>query len=87
MNSDSGTGRTVVTEQGEKQGDFKHPEVAYRVRPKVIQTAKPNRTDKLQRLISYLLSINDQKFTGYIKVNFTQGSIGRIEKFEEILSK
>jgi hypothetical protein len=29
--------------------------------------------------------LTEQQFTGYIKVNFTQGGIGRVEKFEEIL--
>jgi NADH:ubiquinone oxidoreductase subunit E len=42
---------------------------------------------KITRLVEYLQSIQDQNFTGYIKVNFSQGSVGRIEKFEEILSK
>ena len=27
------------------------------------------------------------EFTGYIKLNFSQGAIGRIEKYEEILKK
>jgi len=27
----------------------------------------------------------DIKFTGYLKVNFSRGTIGRVEKFEEIL--
>ena len=42
---------------------------------------------KMKRLMEYLQGIQDQNFTGYIKVNFSQGSVGRIEKFEEILSK
>ena len=29
----------------------------------------------------------EKKFTGYIKLNFTRGRIGRIERFEEILKK
>jgi hypothetical protein len=37
--------------------------------------------------MAYLDSIRGQNFTGYIKVNFSQGSIGRIERFEEILRK
>ena len=45
------------------------------------------RQNKLTRLIEYLTSIQENKFTGYIKVNYSQGSIGRIERFEEILSK
>jgi hypothetical protein len=27
----------------------------------------------------------DKKFTGYIKINFTSGTVERVEKFEEIL--
>jgi hypothetical protein len=88
MNSESDIGRSSETDKtAEKQDGFVSPEVAYRVRPKMVRAARPGRTDKLKRLINYLLDIDDQKFTGYIKVNYSQGSIGRIEKFEEILSK
>jgi hypothetical protein len=41
--------------------------------------------EKLSRIIELMKALADEKFTGYIKVNFTQGGIGRIEKFEEIL--
>jgi hypothetical protein len=44
--------------------------------------AKP---EKLARLLEIMKLLADEKFTGYIKVNFSQGGIGRIEKFEEIL--
>lgn len=40
---------------------------------------------KLDNLIHYLQYTQASEFTGYIKINFSQGSIGRIEKFEEIL--
>ena len=43
--------------------------------------------DKLSRLWSVINGLITSEFTGYIKLNFTQGSIGRIEKFEEILKK
>ena len=43
--------------------------------------------EKFQRLVDLLEVVRDQNFTGYIKINFTQGSIGRIEKFEEILKQ
>ena len=43
------------------------------------------KTLKLVRLMEVMKSLADEKFTGYIKVNFSQGGIGRIEKFEEIL--
>jgi hypothetical protein len=48
---------------------------------------KINKRSKINRLIDYLQSMNDAKFTGYIKVNFSQGHIGRVEKFEEVLKK
>ena len=43
--------------------------------------------DKLARLVEYLEAIKDDAFTGYIKINYSQGKIGRIEKFEEILRR
>jgi hypothetical protein len=54
---------------------------------KVIQKPKMKKTDKLKQLYDYLAGIRNDNFTGYIKVNFTQGNIGRVEKFEEILKK
>ncbi len=33
----------------------------------------------------YLRDLQKAKFTGYVKVNFSQGSLSRIEKFEEVL--
>ena len=48
---------------------------------------KMKKSDKLRQLFDYLLSIKDEEFTGYIKVNFTQGNVGRVEKFEEILKR
>ena len=41
--------------------------------------------EKLSRIVELMKTLADEKFTGYIKVNFSQGGIGRIEKFEEIL--
>lgn len=46
---------------------------------------RKSRESKYERFIDFLRDANQTKFTGYIKVNFTQGQIGRIEKFEEIL--
>lgn len=40
---------------------------------------------KFMKLIDYLNALQGNEFTGYIKVNFSQGTIGRIEKFEEVL--
>ena len=41
--------------------------------------------EKLDKLIEVLHSLIGDEFTGHIKNNFSQGGIGRIEKFEEIL--
>jgi hypothetical protein len=43
--------------------------------------------EKLWRLTEVLRSLAEDRFTGYIKVNYSQGAIGRVEKFEEILKK
>ena len=40
---------------------------------------------KLNRLMDLMKALVEGRFTGYIKVNFSQGGIGRVEKFEEIL--
>jgi hypothetical protein len=40
---------------------------------------------KLSRLFDLMRALVEEGFTGSIKVNFSQGGIGRIEKFEEIL--
>jgi len=42
------------------------------------------REEKLRKLIKQIEALQEGRFTGYLKLNFTQGSIGRIEKFEEI---
>ena len=49
------------------------------------QFRKMARPEKLTRLLEIMKSLAEEKFTGYIKVNFSQGGVGRIEKFEEIL--
>jgi hypothetical protein len=46
-----------------------------------------DKSQKLSRLLKYLKSLNDEQFTGYLKINFSQGSIARIERFEEISKK
>ena len=43
--------------------------------------------DKLNKIIEMIKALMEKKFTGYIKVNFSRGNVGRIEKFEEILKK
>ena len=51
----------------------------------IVNHSKDEKNDKLKRLTNYLDEIKSRRFTGYIKVNFSQGNIGRVEKFEEIL--
>jgi len=41
--------------------------------------------EKLNKIVDVLKALMKHEFTGYIKINFSQGGIGRIEKFEEIL--
>jgi hypothetical protein len=43
------------------------------------------RTRRLADLLTVLQEMTEKEFTGHIKINFTQGGIGRIEKYEEIL--
>jgi hypothetical protein len=43
--------------------------------------------EKLTKIIDMIRSLMDKKFTGSIKINFSRGSVGRVEKFEEILKK
>lgn len=45
------------------------------------------RSNKLRRLFEYLSDLKEVGFTGYIKINYSQGHIGRVEKFEEILKE
>lgn len=53
----------------------------------VIQKPREKKLDKLEKLYNYLSNIRNENFTGYIKINFSQGNVGRVEKFEEILKK
>jgi len=41
--------------------------------------------EKLEKLTVIMKALMGDEFTGHIKINFSQGSIGRVEKFEEIL--
>jgi hypothetical protein len=43
--------------------------------------------DRLDYVFRVLRMLMDNKFTGFIKLNFSQGTLGRVEKFEEILKK
>jgi hypothetical protein len=40
--------------------------------------------DRMKRLTEVIRALIEHEFTGHIKINFTQGSLGRIEKFEEL---
>lgn len=44
-------------------------------------------SDKISRLFEYFQTVRDDELTGYIKVNFNQGNICKVEKYEEILRK
>lgn len=43
--------------------------------------------EKLTKIIDMIRALTDKKFTGYIKINFTRGTVEFVEKFEEILKK
>ena len=43
--------------------------------------------EKLKKIVDMANVLMDKKFTGYIKINFTRGTVERVEKFEEILKK
>lgn len=51
----------------------------------IMQSENKGSEEKYKKLIEHLKRLQDKKFTGYIKVNFSQGSVGRIEQFEEVL--
>ena len=46
-----------------------------------------NKTTRLADLVSAIQEMSEKEFTGHIKINFSQGGIGRIEKYEEILRR
>jgi hypothetical protein len=43
--------------------------------------------EKQEKIIELLNELKKKQFTGFIRVNFSQGGITRIEKNEEILKK
>jgi hypothetical protein len=59
----------------------------YKEEERMLREYRDVATDKLLSLTEILRSLGDGGFTGYIKINYTQGNIGRVEKFEEILKK
>lgn len=48
---------------------------------------KEKHLKKLDKLKEVMHDMVDREFTGHVKINFSQGGIGRIEKFEEILKE
>lgn len=62
-----------------------------RMKTTPIDEAERERPGKTARRLDMLLDVLREamqgEFTGYIKVNYSQGSIGRVEKFEEILRR
>jgi len=42
-------------------------------------------TEKQDKVVTLLHELKTKRFTGFIKINFSQGGITRIEKNEEIL--
>jgi cell division septation protein DedD len=43
--------------------------------------------EKQEKIIELLNELKKKQFTGFIRINFSQGGITRIEKNEEILKK
>jgi hypothetical protein len=55
--------------------------------PKRVDGMQPKTDGKLEQVAELLPALILSEFTGYIKINFSQGGISRIEKFEEISSR
>ena len=43
--------------------------------------------ERFEKMVELLKELIKGQFTGYLKINFTQGGISRVEKFEEVLKK
>jgi hypothetical protein len=54
---------------------------------KMKEESKTNQATKFHKLIEHLKALQGNGFTGYVRINFSQGNIGRVEKFEEILKR
>jgi hypothetical protein len=48
---------------------------------------KEKHLKRLEKLKAVMQGMVDEEFTGHVKINFSQGGVGRIEKFEEILKE
>ncbi|MGC1456602.1 MAG: hypothetical protein WA946_15565 [Nitrospirota bacterium] len=40
--------------------------------------------DRMKSLSEVIRMLVEGEFSGYVKINFSQGSLGRVEKYEEI---
>ncbi len=43
--------------------------------------------EELGKIIDLINALRGKSFSGYVRINFTCGIIGSLEKFEEILKK
>ena len=41
--------------------------------------------EKLTKIITFLKTLIDRKFTGSVKIKFSRGTVDKVEQFEEIL--
>lgn len=46
-----------------------------------------DKRDKFEKLVEILKDLKKSEFTGSLKINFSQGGVGRIEKLEEMKFK
>jgi hypothetical protein len=46
-----------------------------------------DKTEKIEKLQDLLKQLRKTEFTGSLTINFSQGGIGRIEKYEEVRLK
>jgi len=68
-------------------GDKEKYKVEHGRRPVLMKTDKNNQPGRLKKVAQYFKKLQAKNFTGYIKVNFSQGSIAKVEKFEKVLKK
>jgi hypothetical protein len=54
-------------------------------KPQFLWRRKTDADERLRRLIEFLTGLKGEDFTGYVKINYSQGGIARVEKFEEVL--
>jgi reverse gyrase len=46
-----------------------------------------NSMKNIDRVLELIGNLAKDEFTGHIKINFTQGGVGRVEKYEEVLKQ